>query len=86
MLDITDAVKKAKAVFPQDKIDAYIEYKNLFILRIFVVRPGETGMDPFFSFDRETGEFRDYAIFEHGNIDAITALFQNPKHVPQDGR
>ena len=77
LLDIKKALAKIDEVFPEGKIQSYIEYKNLFVFVIYSSSPGEEKYDPFYSFNRETGEFRDFSIFTDGNTEEILTLFKD---------
>ncbi len=68
----TDVVKKT---FPEGKITSNIEYKNLYIFQVFNPFPGEEGMDPFFSVNKQTGEIRDFSIITDGDTRELTKLF-----------
>jgi hypothetical protein len=76
MLDIKEATKIVNKALPGDPINTYVEYENLFIFQVFSKRPMEEQMDPFYSVNRETGEFRDFSIITDGNISEINSLFQ----------
>ncbi len=75
MLNLDKATDVVKKTFPEGKITSNIEYKNLYIFQVFNPFPGEEGMDPFFSVNKETGEFRDFSIITDGDIREITKLF-----------
>ena len=74
--EATDIVVKA---FPTGDIQAYVGYENLFIFQIFSKDPGEEEMDPFYSVNRETGEFRDFSVITDGDTATIIGLFTKAK-------
>jgi hypothetical protein len=76
MLDINEATKIIKSNLPGEKINSYVEYKNLYLFQVFMQKPFEENMDPFFSVNRDTGEFRDFSIITDGNITEIVSLFK----------
>jgi hypothetical protein len=75
MLSLDKATGIVKKAFPKGKINSSIEYKNFYIFQVFNPFPGEEGMDPFFSVNKKTGEFRDFSIITDGDITEITELF-----------
>ncbi len=75
MLSLDKATEIVKKAFPKGKIESSIDYKNLYLFQVFNPFPGEEGMDPFFSVNKETGEFRDFSIITDGDITEITKLF-----------
>lgn len=79
MLSLEEATKKLLKVFPNGKIKASIEYRDLFVFQMFVFRPLETEWDPFYSVNKITGELRDFSVIEDGNIGEINALFMKAK-------
>jgi hypothetical protein len=79
MLSLEEATKIINRVLSGDKIEAVVEWKNLFLFQIFNQDPGEEGMDPFYSVDRDTSEFRDFSIVADGNVGEINALFVEAK-------
>jgi hypothetical protein len=79
MLDVKEATKVVNDSLPGWKIDAIVDYNNLYLFRVFSDRPFEEEMDPFFSVDKETGEFSDFSIITDGNTSEILSLFQKAK-------
>ncbi len=75
MLSIDKATAIVKKAFPKGKITSHIDYRNFYIFQVFNPFPGEEGMDPFFSVNKKTGEFRDFSIITDGDITEITELF-----------
>lgn len=75
MLNIEQATKIVRKTFPEGKILSSIDYKNVYIFKIYLPLPEEEGMDPFFSVNKQTGEFRDFSILTDGDITEITELF-----------
>lgn len=79
MLNITEAIKVVEKNLPGQVISKYVEYKDLFIFQIFIAQPLEEGLDPFFSVNRMTGEFRDFSILTDGDPMEIDRLFISAK-------
>ncbi len=79
MPDIHEATRIAQTAFPDGRIEATIEYKNLFVFQMFVPEPLETLWDPWYSVDKSTGEFRDFSILEDGNVEEILTLVRQAK-------
>jgi hypothetical protein len=75
MLNIDEAIKIINKNLPDEKINSYIEYKNLYLFQVFSKRELEEDLDPFYSVNRETGEFRDFSVLTDGDISEISALF-----------
>lgn len=73
------ALAAAKAAIPDGKIQAQIEYEGLIIFQIFTDDPHEGQMDPFYSYDPKTGEFRDFSVLTDGNTSEIMDLFVQAK-------
>lgn len=76
MLEIKEALALAKKALPDGQIQKTIGYKNFFVFQIFSPDPFEGVLDPFYSVDRTTGEFRDFSIFTDGNGAEIYRLFE----------
>jgi hypothetical protein len=83
MLDITEATKIISKSIPNAKIQAVVEYGDLYLFQVFTDLPFEEELDPFFSVNKETGEFRDFSILTDGNVRDIEALFMDAKHIPR---
>jgi len=76
MLDKTQAAVIVKKFMPDGEIQKVIEWKNFYIFQVFRPKePLENEYDPFYSVDKQTGEFRDFSIFDDGPIDELSALF-----------
>lgn len=76
MLGIKEALAIAKKAVPDGKVQKAISYKNVFVFQIFTDDPFEGQLDPFYSVDRNTGEFRDFSIFNGGNAVELVRLFE----------
>lgn len=74
-----EAISIAKKAIPGARIEGVVEYKGLYLLQIFEDRPGEEDMDPYYSVNRSTGEFRDFSIITDGDPNEIAALFIKAK-------
>lgn len=81
MLDVKEAIKIVNKNIPTGKIQSYIVYKNVYLFQVFTNVPGESEFDPFYSVDKETGEFRDFSIITDGNISEISTLFEKAKNL-----
>ena len=75
MLDIKEAIKVAKESYPTGKIQKVVEYKGLYVFLIFDDDPLEGKMDPYYSVDKKTGEFKEFSLFLHGDMEELTKLF-----------
>lgn len=75
MLSKPEAIDIAKKHYPSGKVNLVVEYRGLYLLQIFGDLGEESGMDPFFSVDKETGEFEDFSILHDGDISEISDLF-----------
>ena len=75
MLSIKQAVNTVKKTLPDGRIDSMIVYNGLYIFKVFTEDELEGQMDPFYSVNIETGEFRDFSIITDGNISEIVKLF-----------
>lgn len=75
MLSIDQANEVVRKQIPNGKIEKAIKYKNLYLFMVFTDDPGEEEMDPYFSVDQETGEFKDFPIFEDEGMAEILSLF-----------
>lgn len=75
MLDISVATDIIKRNLPDGDIQSYVSYQDLFIFQVFSGDPEEREMDPFFSVNKNTGEFRDFSILTDGEPEKIVALF-----------
>lgn len=74
---INDAKKIAKKNYPDGKIQSVVLYDNLYILKIFNDDPYEGQMDPFFSVNPKTGEFKEFSVVS-GKVDTkeLARLFK----------
>lgn len=75
MLNIKEAIEVVHKNHPNGEIQAWVTYKNLYLFQVFNKRPGEEEMDPFFSVNKETGEFKEFSVWTDGNVIEITSLF-----------
>lgn len=76
----------ALQAFPDAKIEAVIDYNDLYVLQMFVPNPLETLWDPFYSVHKETGEFLDFSIIEDGNMSQILDSIEKEKEVTNGSR
>lgn len=77
MLSTQEATNIITQNLPNGRIQGVVSYKNLYLFQVFTDRPFEEEMDPFYSVDKDTGEFSDFSIITDGDIDVITSLFEN---------
>lgn len=82
MLSIKQAINTVKKNIPDGNIDSMIVYNGLYVFKVFMNDELEGQMDPFYSVNVETGEFRDFSIITDGNILEITKLFSESKKLP----
>lgn len=67
-LSVNDAKKIAKKNYPDGKFKSVVLYNGLYVLKIFNDDPYEGQMDPFFSVNPKTGEFKEFSVVS-GNVD-----------------
>lgn len=82
MLTEQEALAALKKVFPDCVPQKIITHENLYI--ILAPRPSdvlEGNFDPYFSVDINTGEARDYSIFQDGQARAITTLIKQAPEI-----
>lgn len=79
MISIPEAINIVHENHPDGKIKNYVTYKNLYLFMVFNNRPFEEEMDPFFSVDKETGEFKEFSILTDGDTSEIVSLFEKSK-------
>lgn len=75
MLSVNDAMKIVKKNIPDGSIQAVIVYKDLYVFQVFTDDELEGQMDPFYSVNINTGEFRDFSILTDGDTSEIVRLF-----------
>lgn len=71
MLSLSEAIRIVYENLPGGTIKKQIEYQNLYLFQVFRSMPFEEEWDPFFSVDKETGEFSDFSIIDDGNMEII---------------
>jgi hypothetical protein len=81
MLDLDDATEIIRAALPKGDIAKVIEYEDLFVFQVFVGEKFEREMDPFYSVNRKTSEFRDFSIITDGDMNELFRLFKEAKRV-----
>lgn len=79
MLDVKAAQAVAEKTLPDGKIQAVVSYRDLFVFQIFMDDPYEGQWDPFYSVNKNTGEFRDFSILTDGDPNELMTLFMNAK-------
>lgn len=77
MLNINQAKIIVKKNIPEGKIQAVVMYKDLYVFQVFLDDELEGQMDPYYSVNIKTGEFRDFSIITDGDISELTELFSN---------
>lgn len=75
MLSFEEARKIAQDSYPEGRIELQVGYRDLYLFQIFDEDPNEGEMDPFYSVDMNTGEFRDFSVLTDGDFDEIERLF-----------
>lgn len=75
MLSPDQARSIVKSKMPKGKIQSFIRYNGLYVFKVFTEDEYEGQMDPFYSVNERTGEFRDFSIITDGDISEITRLF-----------
>lgn len=76
-VSLQKAINIVKKNIPNGKIDASIRYRDLYLFKVFIDNGFEKEMDPFYSVNINTGEFRDFSILTDGDIGEITNLFNS---------
>lgn len=84
-VSLQKAINIVKKNIPNGKIDASIRYRDLYLFKVFIDNGFEKEMDPFYSVNINTGEFRDFSILTDGDIGEITNLFNSKSHKYQRG-
>lgn len=79
MLSVKQAVNMVKNNIPTGNIESMIIYNGLYVFKVFTDDELEGQMDPFYSVNMETGEFRDFSIITDGNTSEIVKLFNESK-------
>jgi hypothetical protein len=74
MFSVQEATEIVRKAIPNGKIQWQTDYQDLYLFQVFTDDPFEEEMDPFYSVNKETGEFRDFSILTDGNAE-IAALF-----------
>lgn len=77
MPDLLEATQIVRNNIPNGKIQCWIIYRDLYLFQVFTDLPFEEDMDPFYSVNMNTGEFKDFSIITDGDIAEITSLFEN---------
>lgn len=79
-VSLQKAINIVKKNIPNGKIDASIRYRDLYLFKVFIDNGFEKEMDPFYSVNINTGEFRDFSILTDGDIGEIINLFNYKSH------
>ena len=79
-VSLQNAIDIVKKNIPNGKIDASIRYRDLYLFKVFIDNGFEKEMDPFYSVNINTGEFRDFSILTDGNTGEIINLFNSKSH------
>lgn len=80
MLNLRQSEKIVNEALPGWKIHSFVEHGNLFIFCIENPLDGETGLNPFFSVDRITGTFSEFAITIHPDFTEILNKFREKEN------
>jgi hypothetical protein len=76
MLDEKAARDVIMKNLPDGEIQYVVSYQNLFIFQVFSGDPEEREFDPFFTVNKDTGEFRDFSLITDGNPEIFRLLEQ----------
>lgn len=79
-VSLQNAIDIVKKNIPNGKIDASIRYRDLYLFKVFIDNGFEKDMDPFYSVNINTGEFRDFSILTDGVTGEIINLFNSKSH------
>jgi hypothetical protein len=79
MLSVLEATHIVRKNHPGGDIQDVVTYKNLYLFMVFNKRPGEEQMDPFFSVDKDTGEFKEFSVLTDSDVGEVTSLFADKK-------
>lgn len=79
-VSLQKAINIVKKNIPNGKIDASIRYRDLYLFKVFIDNGFEKDMDPFYSVNINTGEFRDFSILTDGDTGEIINLFNSKSH------
>lgn len=77
MLSSDEAIAKLKQLAPDRNPEKLITYNGLYLIMAPSSDPDEGVWDPYFSVDMNTGETRDYSIYQDGKAREIVELFKN---------
>jgi len=77
MLDLKTATNVVIKNLPNGTIQCSVEYKDMYLFQVFGDDPGEEEVDPFYSVNKETGEFKEFSILTDGDIGEVVSLFKN---------
>lgn len=77
MLSEQEAISKLKLIAPDRNPEKIITYNGLYLILAPGSDPDEGLWDPYFSVDMNTGEARDYSIYQDGKAREIVSMFQN---------
>lgn len=78
-VDKSQATALIKKTFPEGKIQAVVEYKNLYLFQVFGDDPLEGELDPFYSVNKNTGELKEFSILTDAKPTEILPLFVKAK-------
>lgn len=74
MLNIQDAILVINKNIPNGKIQKSVVYHGLYLFQVFTDDPFEGELDPFYTVDMKTGEFRDFSILTDGDQEELAML------------
>lgn len=81
MLNVNQAKTIVKNNIPNGKIQAVVVYRDLYIFQVFTDDELEGQMDPFYSVNIKTGEFRDFSIITDCDTRELVELLSQAKRV-----
>lgn len=79
MPNLNEAKKIVLENIPDGDIQGSIEYNNLYVFMVFTPDEEEGQFDPFYSVNKETGEFSDFSVITDGDTGEIFKRFAASK-------
>ena len=77
MLSINEAMKIVEKHIPDCEIQKCIIHNGLYVFMVYTADELEGQMDPFYSVNMKTGDFRDFSIITDGNISDLMRKFES---------
>lgn len=73
-LSMDDAVSLIKKETKGYDVRGPVNYQGNFLFQVFTGAPNESGFDPYFMMNSDTGEVRDFSVLTDGNLTEIARL------------